>query len=1102
MPQEKPTRIITLKKDKKNRSLGRRLHTCRICGANSQFETYLVREMMQNTRQEFEYFVCDQCQCLQIAEIPKNMGNYYGSSYYSFKEPENINQKFETPVSHEEKILDVGCGSGAWLVEKAEQGWGNLFGCDPYIEKNIEYGNRVHIRKCSIHEIEGDGTFDKIRMVDSFEHMEEPLEVLKKVRCLLKPGGQLELGSPVFPNIIFEKYGPHWYQLDAPRHIFIHSKKSMQYLLEQSGFSKMKISYDSDENQIVRSFLYQYGISFQEQISEVLGEYFDSGFMERLGMESSSYNREERGAHMLVTARKAKEERTRQGKKVVYQIFRKQKGLPDFPYPPIYEESTVDYICMTDDASVMSNYWNVILLPDLEEETIAKEKETWESIYVEQKEIKQNEIIIGSLFEENDSIDPLVTIPDLHDLKLDGIHFDETKLVPTKDKNGNYVYKQNPVYTGGPYNGRELLLTIGVPVSNQIGTIERCLSHIKPLLDELPSELLVVNTGSTDGTLEVCRKYGARIVDFPWCNNMSEARNTGIYHAKGEWYMSIDDDEWFENVDEIIRFFKEGIYKKVSSASYIQRNYMSMSGEPYQDHYTTRMARITPEVHFEGRIHDGLYPAYGKRYQIRSFVHHYGFALDTGDKRQEKRKRNIELLLYDIFEYPDELRYNYQLANEDMKNEGRFSAFYWKVISMERESMCVDFRLNAIMGILSQYLCDDKMEIYQQIEKILRKFVDIPAAQEASLHFFQAQYYLRQNNMAQMKKQCCEYKKYHRIYINNPEKSSRISTTGFGIGAGEDYFKEILILECIADCALGNVNELKSKIMKLDINQLHGHLPLLIQKACHATDAVYEIVSKPFFEKLEKSIEKSAQKQMDVQKLEEWRKAWLTNLFYGMYDEQQCKQQKKRFCNLLQNFSIIEINSWFFALSAGKWELLSIFFEEDLLDLNDSCSLQEKYFYSLILEKQRYREMKQEKVIDMDSFVAYVTWTAWFAEEYYSTAMLWEDNYAVSKEIQACCHIYHALNDEAEEQQKKLEHLREAVTLCFDFKEEVKVLLNQLSQTTEQKEMEKLCQMFKVQVKGILEQGMLEQAKPVLLEAVKYFPEDVEIQEMLKVVNE
>ena len=46
-------------------------------------------------------------------------------------------------------------------------------------------------------------------------------------------------------------------------------------------------------------------------------------------------------------------------------------------------------------------------------------------------------------------------------------------------------------------------------VSNQIDTIERCLSHIQPLLDQLPSELLVINTGSTDGTIEICKKYGA-----------------------------------------------------------------------------------------------------------------------------------------------------------------------------------------------------------------------------------------------------------------------------------------------------------------------------------------------------------------------------------------------------------------------------------------------------------------------------------------------------------------------------------------------------------------------------------------------------------------
>lgn len=90
------------------------------------------------------------------------------------------------------------------------------------------------IQSCSIHEMEGEGTFDLIRMSDSFEHMTDPLEVLKSARRLLKEDGVLDMTIPTYPNIAFEQFGPYWYQIDAPRHIFLHSKESLAYLAEKA----------------------------------------------------------------------------------------------------------------------------------------------------------------------------------------------------------------------------------------------------------------------------------------------------------------------------------------------------------------------------------------------------------------------------------------------------------------------------------------------------------------------------------------------------------------------------------------------------------------------------------------------------------------------------------------------------------------------------------------------------------------------------------------------------------------------------------------------------------------------------------------------------
>ena len=59
-------------------------HSCRICHESSS-KTYIAKEMMYGTRDEFEYFECENCGCLQISEIPTNLGDYYPSNYYSFK---------------------------------------------------------------------------------------------------------------------------------------------------------------------------------------------------------------------------------------------------------------------------------------------------------------------------------------------------------------------------------------------------------------------------------------------------------------------------------------------------------------------------------------------------------------------------------------------------------------------------------------------------------------------------------------------------------------------------------------------------------------------------------------------------------------------------------------------------------------------------------------------------------------------------------------------------------------------------------------------------------------------------------------------------------
>ena len=204
-----------------------------------------------------------------------------------------------------------------------------------------------------------------------------------------------------------------------------------------------------------------------------------------------------------------------------------------------------------------------------------------------------------------------------------------------------------------------MVLSIGMIVKNEEKYLDRCLSALKPILDSIDSELIIADTGSTDSTVEIAKKYTENVFYFEWINDFAAARNSTLERAKGEWYMFLDADEIFESCDDIIRFFKTGEYKNYKGAGYTIKNYTNSEDYSiFSSFVTTRLFCLEPGMKFIGCVHEAMRPCLLPIKGLKDVAGHYGYLYNVKEIKEKKYKRNSELLLKRLeTETPDQLLY-------------------------------------------------------------------------------------------------------------------------------------------------------------------------------------------------------------------------------------------------------------------------------------------------------------------------------------------------------------------------------------------------------------------------------------------------------------
>ncbi len=222
-------------------------------------------------------------------------------------------------------------------------------------------------------------------------------------------------------------------------------------------------------------------------------------------------------------------------------------------------------------------------------------------------------------------------------------------------------------------------LSLCMIVKNEERHLVRCLRSVRDVVDEM----IIVDTGSTDKTIDIAKVFGAKVFNFPWTGNFSEARNQSLAHATGDWILVLDADEVIaaRHLDEL----KALIRKRTSSPvaySIDTRNYTNNTScigwTPKDGQYSEEAGagwiisgkvRLLPrrkDVFFINPVHelveDSLKNANIPIYPCKIIVHHYG-KLDM--EREAKKDQDYYLLGKIKYESdPTNLKYIYELAKQ------------------------------------------------------------------------------------------------------------------------------------------------------------------------------------------------------------------------------------------------------------------------------------------------------------------------------------------------------------------------------------------------------------------------------------------------------
>jgi len=229
---------------------------CPVCHSGESRPRFEARDPLSNDT--FQLVTCTSCALTYLNPRPcgKQLDAYYSSFYYGNRHPALKNHFMDLrarkigPPQDDLPVLDLGCGSGDFLLACRRRGWKTL-GVEqpraPAMKRLGELGIRV-VAPDEMALIESNSVHT-VTAWHVLEHLPEPRVTFAEVRRILKPGGRFLIEVPNFASWQARLGGPDWFHVDVPRHLLHFDRQSLSTLLDETNFkaqhwSTFSLEYD------------------------------------------------------------------------------------------------------------------------------------------------------------------------------------------------------------------------------------------------------------------------------------------------------------------------------------------------------------------------------------------------------------------------------------------------------------------------------------------------------------------------------------------------------------------------------------------------------------------------------------------------------------------------------------------------------------------------------------------------------------------------------------------------------------------------------------------------------------------------------------------